>query len=241
MITILTVRFLPFFLILWIVSECCLSWNQWRLPDIPALQSMYHPPSTRYICFRVFSDIATLHHFTICHERFWVSASIQRTRVSSFSIVDSRVHAKRLVVGLNFGVQIAWIVASLCTISISQWFVSRRDRRKWETQDENEKPNRDVWTLDFWRFADSYINESRSTFVVNVNYLSLLNIPTGHHKGSASLRWSHHFWTNLVILLLSCPKSSRARIPSGLRTLHTPKSEADIWKPRHRVTRHLLC
>jgi hypothetical protein len=99
MITILTVRFIPFFLVTWIIANGSVS-----ILPIQILPGVY-----RYGYAAPFYNIS------------------QGVRTILF---DTKNH-----LGLNLGVLLVWVVISMITLPLIQWFV-RRERVKPEDDEE---------------------------------------------------------------------------------------------------------
>lgn len=125
MVTLLTPRFIPFFLVLWIIVNVSVVFFPVEiLPTI--FRYGYATPfynlsnATRTILFRTKNQRAS---------EFFLLPCKQRTDVND----------RALVVGLNFGVLFAWIAVSLITMPLLQIVVRRNQVRAWERQQQREK------------------------------------------------------------------------------------------------------
>lgn len=108
MLTVLTTRFVPFFLILWIISNVSVS-----VFPIQVLPHVY-----RYGYAFPFYNVSRAIRaiiFTTKNDRAWFSTNSWRNDLLT-----------RVVVGLNFGILVAWVVLSCFTVSLFQWLVRRR-------------------------------------------------------------------------------------------------------------------
>ncbi|OAX42269.1 hypothetical protein K503DRAFT_375112 [Rhizopogon vinicolor AM-OR11-026] len=96
MITILTIKFIPAFLILWIISNVSVAF--YPIEVLPAV--------FRYGFAMPFYNVS--------------------------STVRTIIFDTKNEIGLNFGVQFAWILISCVTLPIFQWIVRRREVKAWE-------------------------------------------------------------------------------------------------------------
>ncbi|KAF8585956.1 hypothetical protein K439DRAFT_1409463 [Ramaria rubella] len=96
LVTILTPRFTPYFMILWIIVNVSVCFYPIEL----------QPPIYRYGFASPFYNVSRA--------------------------VRTIIFGTRNQIGLNFGVQFAWIAVSLITLPTFQWFKRRGDVRQWE-------------------------------------------------------------------------------------------------------------
>ena len=138
MITLLTPAFIPFFLILWIICKCIHdSHHSLQESTHTSVQLMSQSATTRFPSYQEYSSMDTRRPSTTFPEPSDVSFSTLRTKVSApFSpyACDTILKGFPLTVGLNFGVQIAWIAVSCCTIIIFQYFKRRPEERRWRQE-----------------------------------------------------------------------------------------------------------
>jgi hypothetical protein len=130
MVTLLTPRFIPFFLVVWIISNVSVVFFPVEiLPTI--FRYGYAMPfynlsnATRTILFRTRNQCEPLSRLTSELWQFW--------------------HG--FLVGLNFGVLLAWIAVSLITLPIFQTIVRKRQVRAWEREIQTEKMRSDDVTV----------------------------------------------------------------------------------------------
>ncbi|KAG0706105.1 hypothetical protein DFH29DRAFT_903615 [Suillus ampliporus] len=96
MITILTIKFIPVFLILWIISNVSVAF--YPIEVLPAV--------FRYGFAMPFYNVS--------------------------STVRTIIFDTKNQIGLNFGIQFAWILISCITLPIFQWIVRRQEVKAWE-------------------------------------------------------------------------------------------------------------
>jgi hypothetical protein len=125
MVTILTPRFISFFLTLWIVGRLLrvslgifsllvtanVSSAFWPIPMLPGV--------FKYSYAMPFYNLSRA-VLTIC---------FNTRNQSTYSQPSFDIQSNEFIVGLDFGVQVAWIAVSSCTIVLFQWFVVKRAKR----------------------------------------------------------------------------------------------------------------
>ncbi|KIM91852.1 hypothetical protein PILCRDRAFT_761064 [Piloderma croceum F 1598] len=97
-LTLLTMKFIPFFLILWIITNVSVCFY-----PIPVLPSIY-----RYGYAAPFYNVS--------------------------NAVRTILFNTRNQVGLNFGVQLAWVGISCLTLPLFQWYVRRQEMAAWRKE-----------------------------------------------------------------------------------------------------------
>lgn len=120
MVTVLTPRFVPFFLVLWIIFN---------------VSVVFFPVEILPTIFR-YGYAAPFYNLSNATRTILFRTKNQR---ECPPLPPAIHHADCTQVGLNFGVLFAWIGISLITLPLLQIYVRRQQVRAWERQQETEK------------------------------------------------------------------------------------------------------
>lgn len=139
MFTLLTVKFVPLFLVLWIIGRSLFLSNspatQLRL-CVANVSVSYYPIEMLPVIFQYgyampFYNVAETVRTVVFNTKNQSTLDAQRKRTV--------LMPSMLPVGLNFGVQFAWIAVSCITLPIFQWLIRRREVQAWrQSQSKGE-------------------------------------------------------------------------------------------------------
>jgi hypothetical protein len=129
MITILTPKFIPFFMLVWIIGQFHICMHQHLLIynyNAVNVTVASMPIEVLPILFRY--GYATP-FYNISHGIRSILFGTKNTRASHILILcKSEVFIWHVfLVGMNFGILIAWVTISCITLPLFQWYVRRKD------------------------------------------------------------------------------------------------------------------